>query len=262
MLRLRTGLQLSSLRQPLRQALTTASRLGVEGVELNARTEIKVADMSRTAVRHFRKLLDDLNLKLVALHFPTRRGYNVAHDLEQRIDATKKAMSLAYELGASLVTNQIGELGDDPESSTWNLMRESLHALGQHGQICGAKLATRTEGDDPEKLKSFLDSLIHGTIGIDFDPAELIVNRNSPNEVMDHLAGHVFHFRARDGVQDLSRGRGIEVQLGRGSVDFHYLMSALEQHTYNGYFTIERRMAEDPLTEIADGVTYLKNLWE
>ena len=56
----RIGIQTRSLRQPLRQALVTAARLGADGVEIDARNEVVPAEMSATGMRQFRKLLDDL----------------------------------------------------------------------------------------------------------------------------------------------------------------------------------------------------------
>jgi len=67
----------------LKRALHTAARLGAEGVEIDARTELVPAEMSRTGVREFRKLLSDLSLHVSAVAFPTRRGYDVVDDLER-----------------------------------------------------------------------------------------------------------------------------------------------------------------------------------
>jgi len=107
MLELKTAIRLESLRQPFKKALITAANLGADGVEINGRTELRPADMSRTAVRHLQKMLSDLNLKVSAIHFPTRRGYGVAEDLDRRIDATKSAMTMAYELGCNVVVNKM-----------------------------------------------------------------------------------------------------------------------------------------------------------
>ena len=74
MLKLKKGLCLESLRQPLKKALTTAAEMGADGVEINARTELRPSELSRTAVRHLKKMLADLNLQVSAIHFPTRRG--------------------------------------------------------------------------------------------------------------------------------------------------------------------------------------------
>ena len=57
--------------------------------------------MSETGLRQLRKMLDDLNLKVAALRFQTRRGYDSLDDLDRRIDATKDTMKLAYRLRSS-----------------------------------------------------------------------------------------------------------------------------------------------------------------
>ncbi len=108
MLKLKTAIRLESLRQPFKKALVTAAEIGAEGVEINGRTEFRASEMSRTAIRHLRKMLADLNLKVSAVHFPTRRGFGESADLDRRIEATKSAMVMAYELGCNVVVNKIG----------------------------------------------------------------------------------------------------------------------------------------------------------
>jgi sugar phosphate isomerase/epimerase len=79
---------------------------------------------------------------------------------------------------------------------------------------------------------------------------------------MQALAARVTHFRARDGVRDLSLGRGVEVQLGRGSVDFPQLLALLEERSYQGYLTVERRETSgNALGECAQALEFLGNLF-
>ena len=104
---IKIGIQLSSLRQPFKKALHTAARLGARGVEIDARSEIRPDQLSQTGLRQIRKMLEDLDLRVCAVGFRTRRGYHVAEDLDARVAATKRAMKLAYDLGAELVTNQV-----------------------------------------------------------------------------------------------------------------------------------------------------------
>ena len=51
--------------------------------------------LSPTGLRQFHKLLDDLNLRVSAVAFPTRRGYDEPDDLERRVLATQAAMRFA-----------------------------------------------------------------------------------------------------------------------------------------------------------------------
>src|SRR6185436_5644226 len=100
MLQIKLAVELASLRLPLKKGLLTARELGAEAVEIDLRNELTPDDLSRTGVRQLRKMLDDLNLRISAVAFRTRRGYAALEDLEARIDATKRAMQTAYELGA------------------------------------------------------------------------------------------------------------------------------------------------------------------
>src|SRR5947199_9336035 len=141
MLQIRIGVELASLRMPLKKALLTARELGAEAVEIDARNELRPEELSRTGVRQMRKMLDDLNLRVSAVSFRTRRGYHVPQDLEARIDATKRAMQLAYDLGTKAVVNAIGPLPHESDAAATTTMIEALADIGRHGQRVGALLA-------------------------------------------------------------------------------------------------------------------------
>lgn len=261
MLKLKKSIRLESLRQPFKKALITAATLGADGVEINGRTEIRPAEMSRTAVRHLRKLLTDLNLQVSAINFPTRRGYGVPDELDRRIDATKSALSMAYELGCSVVVNKVGRVPDDVENPSWTTMVQALSDIGNFSQKSGAWLAARTGSESGKTLKRLIDSLPINSLMVDFDPGDFVINGFSASEAMKILGQHVVSFRARDAVQDLSLGRGIEVQLGRGSVDWPTLLGTLEEHNYSGFLTIERESDENSIEEVGQAIEYLTNLF-
>ena len=99
MAQLTLGIQLANLNVPLKQGLHIAADLGVQVVEIDARRDISFNDLSESGARQIRKIINDLNLRVVALRFPTRRGYDATDELDRRIDATKRAMKIAYSLG-------------------------------------------------------------------------------------------------------------------------------------------------------------------
>lgn len=261
MLQLKKSIRLESLRQPFKKAIVTAATLGADAIEINGRTEVRPADMSRTAIRHLRKVLGDLDLKVSAIHFPTRRGYGIADDLDRRIDATKSAMKLAYELGCNVVVNKIGRVPDNVDDPHWTTLVQALTDLGNHSQKSGAWLAARTGSEDGETLKRLIDSLPLHSLAIDFDPGDFVIHGFSPTDAMKLLGQHVMSFRARDAVSDISQGRCIEVQLGRGSVDWASLLGTLEEHEYSGYLTVERESEENSIEECGQAIEYLTNLF-
>ncbi len=261
MLQLKKAIRLESLNLPLKKSLHIAAELGVEAVELNARTQLRPSELSRTGVRHLRKLLEDLNLKVSAVHFPTRRGYNTVDDLDQRIDATKSAMEMAYQLGCNIVCNHVGTVPEEQEGEQWQTMLQALTDLGNYSHKAGAWLAAKTGSEDGARLKGLLETLPLGAVGVDFDPGSLIVNGFSASESIEALGDRVLMFRARDAVRDLALGRGVDVQLGRGSIDLPHLFSVLEEHQYRGFVTVEPQTDGDPIVECKESLEYLQNVF-
>jgi len=259
-LELKIGIQLASLRLPLKLAIRQAAELGAKAVEIDARGEVKPRDLSQTGLRHLRKMLDDYHLHVCAVGFRTRRGYNVQEDLERRVQATKEAMDFAYKLAAPAVVNHVGRVPSSREDPEWELLVETLGDLGHHGARVGSILAARTGAESGEDLAGLITALPSGSIGVDFDPGNLIVNGFSVSEAAVALGANVVHVHAKDGVRDLAQGRGLETTMGEGAVDFPELLGLLEEHGYRGYFTIERQTAENPLPDIKRAIQYLRSL--
>jgi sugar phosphate isomerase/epimerase len=257
---LKIGIAVASLRQPFAKALITAAHLGAMAIEIDARNDLNPAEMSQTALRQLRKMLDDQRLRVSAVSYPTRRGYNVAEHLEERLAGTKQAMKLAYALGASVVVNHVGRVPPEPTGDEWNMLIEALTDLGRFGQHAGAQLAAQTGSEDGSNLARLIAALPAGSIGVDLDPGALLVNDFSPIEAIDALGNHIVHVHATDAVHDLARRRGMEVALGRGSADWPGILSRLEEFHYRGYLTILRHLADDPVGEIGAAVQYLQNL--
>ncbi len=114
------GVQTRSLRIPFKKALPRIAAMGAVAVELDARDELRPSQVTDTGLRQIRKWLNDHQLKVSAVSFRTRRGYDVAEDLERRVEATKEAMQLAFALGCSTVVNQVGRIAaDETDNPNW-----------------------------------------------------------------------------------------------------------------------------------------------
>jgi sugar phosphate isomerase/epimerase len=257
---IKIAVQARSVGLPLRQVLPLARQWGASAVELDARGDANPRNLSETGRRQLRKLFDDYELCVSAVGFRTRRGYDSADDLERRVDATKAAMQLAYDLGASWVVNQVGRVPEEASDPRWQTLVEVLTDLGNFGQRAGALVAAETGSESGGELARLLAALPHGAVGVCLNPGALIINGFSPLEAVAALGANITYVHAQDGVRDLAQGRGIEVQLGRGAADFPALLGSMEEHDYRGYWTIQREKAENPTEEIAQAVSYLKSL--
>ncbi len=258
--KLKIGVQLRSLRMPLREALVFASKIGAQAVEIDARTELRPAEFTQTARRQFRKLLADMNLGVAAVSFYTRRSYHDSEQLEARVDATKRAMEMAFQLGAGVVINQVGQVPEATDDPRWTTLVDVLSDLGRYGQRTGALLAAETGSESGLDLRRLLDALPPASVGVNLDPGSLIMAGHSPIEAVEVLGSSILHVHAKDGVRDRSRGRGTEVLLGRGQVDFAELLGALDERGYRGYFTVAREQSPDPQFEIQQAVKFLGSL--
>jgi sugar phosphate isomerase/epimerase len=229
-------------------------------VEIDARTELPPSEVSQTGLREFRKLLDDLNLRVSAVAFPTRRGYDVQDDLERRVAATQAAMQFATELRADVVINRVGHVPGSADDQRFTRLVEALTAIGTFGERIGARLAAQTADESPQDLAKLLAALPEQTVGIDLHPSGLIMGGHSPVEAVELLGPHVLHVHASDAVRDVASRGAIEVELGRGSADLPQILGKLAEFNYRGWVTIERRDSADPIAEIGNAVAYLRSL--
>jgi sugar phosphate isomerase/epimerase len=259
---LKIGIQLASLGLPLKRAVPLVAEWGVQAVELDARHDFTPQEATQTALRQFRKMLTDHRLRVSAVSYATRRGYDSAEDIERRVEGTKWAMKFAAALGAPVVVNRVGEIPEKAEGPSWNLLLQVLADLGRHGQYLGAMLAAETGAEGPAALRQLIDALPVGSLAVDLNPGNLLVHNHSPLEAVALLAPHVLHVHTADGVPDRSRGRGKLVPLGRGTADWPALFGALEERDYRGDFTVavSRDESSDPVFELQAAVKYLRNL--
>lgn len=255
----RIALQTRSLAQPLRQALHTASRLGAEGVQLDLRQELAAAELSDTAVRQLRKLLEDLNLRVGSTAFPTRRGYAEPEDLERRLAATVRAMHAASRLQARVLLLALGPL-PLPSDPGRTILLEALSSLATQGNRIGVQLALQAPSVHPADLKDLLAELPEGLFGVDLSPADLILNGQAPRAYAEALGPQIVHVFANDAVRGLGGQAGSNVVLGRGTADLPELLGALEEHDYRGWVTIERRNSRTPVEDAENAVAFLRSL--
>ncbi|HWL75274.1 MAG TPA: sugar phosphate isomerase/epimerase family protein [Burkholderiaceae bacterium] len=253
------GIQTRSLRQPLKQAIRTAARLGADGVEIDARNELRPGELSGTGLREFHKLLDDLNLRVSAVAFPTRHGYDELEGLERRVQATQAALRFARELRCDVVVNRVGQPPDDAKDPSFVRLVEALTAIGMYGERVGTRLAAQTGGERPQQLLQLITALPEHSVGVDLHPTGLILGGQSPRDAVDILGPHLFHVHACDAVRDAG-GRANEVELGRGNAAIPELLGQLTEFDYRGWVTIERRESANPLEDIESAVAYLRAL--
>jgi sugar phosphate isomerase/epimerase len=258
MSRLKLGIRLESLGLPLRRGLQEIARLGVRGVQVDATGDLSPNQLSQTGRREFRNVLRAHNLELTAVNCPLRHGLDIAEGQQARIEHLQNVLSLSFDLGPRLVIVQAGHVPEKPDPPAHQLMTEALLALGHYGDRTGTVLALETGLEPGEMLRDFLARFDTGGLGVNYDPANLVMNRLDPYEGARALRGLIRHAHAKDARAATASRAGQEVPLGHGDIDWMQFLSVLEEIEYHGWLTIERESGDHRLADVAAGVGFLR----
>ncbi|MBR2338612.1 MAG: sugar phosphate isomerase/epimerase [Clostridia bacterium] len=275
------GIMADSLLLPLEESLKVSSQLGADGVQLYA-VEGQMAPENLSAAKRgeLRTMLADNGLQVSALcgdlggHGFTRRDENPL-----KIERSKRIVDLALDLGSKVITTHIGVVPEDTTCDTYRVLQEACNELAEYAYRNGAHFAVETGPEPAARLRTFLDSLSTTGVGVNLDPANLVmVTGDDPVQAVHTLAPYIVHTHAKDGrmllktdpqiIYDFFAEGGIgdlrlgdyflETPLGMGDVDFPAYLAALEAIGYNGYLTIEREVGADPAADIRLAVKFLQ----
>ena len=279
---MKIGIITDGFRLPLRQALQQAASLGARGVQIYAvEGEMAPENLDSQARQDLKRYMEDLGLEVAALCADMGgHAFTVAEDNPRRVDRSMRIMDLALDLGAPVVTTHIGVVPEDPKHPRYAVMQEACRQLAWYGEKVNCRFAVETGPEKATTLRAFLDSLGCKGMGVNLDPANLVmVAGDDPVAAVHTLAPYIVHTHAKDGVMvayhdpeiiyDFFAEGGIgdlrldecfrEVPLGQGSVPWDKYLAALRDIQYDGYLTIERETGDDPAADIRLAVNFLRH---
>lgn len=277
------GVLLESFRTDVDSALQAAVDCGVEGIQVLATTgEMDARTITMNQKQEFVNKVKAHGLVISALcgDFICGNPYYSFKDRnkkEEIITRSKQIMTMAKELGTNVVTTHIGVVPADKNSDGYKVMQEICGELARCADGLDAHFAIETGPETAATLKPFLDSLHSRGVGVNLDPANLVmVTGDDPVQAVYTLKDYIVHTHAKDGrrlivgdpeviygeieaeIQDARYFE--ELPLGTGEVDFPAYLKALNEIGYQGFLTIEREVGATPEKDIRDAVQFLNNL--
>ena len=195
--RLRIGVRLESLGLPFRKALHEANRLGVQGVQFDAVGDFSPKNITDTGRRHILQMLRSHDLTLSALGCPLRQGLDTPEDQEPRLAHIRDVMTLSYELGCRIVIVEAGQVPENEEDPRHAWLTDSLRNLGQHGDRIGARLALETGLEPGSRLAEFLAKFQSAGLGVNFDPANLMMHNHDVYQSLQDLGAWIVHVHSQ-----------------------------------------------------------------
>ena len=273
------GVIIDSFRTDITTAVKKAASVGAQGLQVYAtRGEMSPENMTASKIADFKKLVADNGLVISALCGDLGGGgFSFADRNPEKIEKSKRIIDLAKELDTNVVTTHIGVVPEDKNHDRYKVMQEACFELSRYADSIGAHFAIETGPETSAVLKEFLDSLGSTGVGVNLDPANLVmVTGDDPVGAVYNLQRYIVHTHAIDGKQIffkdpeivyglkkdviITEDSFLEVPLGEGSVKWVEYLNALEDIGYKGFLTIEREVGDDPEKDIRAAVEFLKNL--
>lgn len=252
---MKIGVCVSSMGVPLRRGLQEASRLAVGGVQADARGDLAPDRLSATGRREVRNLLRSHNLAFSALACSMRQGLDVADGLDARLDYVRQVMSLAFDVGAPFVIVEAGRIPEDLSSS---VLPMALADLALHGDRSGTVIALESGLDSGAKFAEFLARFDTGSLGVNYDPANMLMNGHDPIDNLMPLRSRIVHTHAHDARRSGASRPVQEVPVGAGDIEWMSYLATLEAIDYRGWIVVERQSGDRRLADIAESVGFLR----
>ena len=159
---------------------------------------------------------------------------------------------IAQSMGLKLMTFHAGFLPEEPSDPSYDKLVDRLTKIADVFAGAGIDLAFETGQEDAPTLKGFLDRLGKSNIGVNFDPANMILYaKGDPVESVRVLSSYLKGVHIKDATLTKTPGEwGAEVVVGTGEVDWPAFFAALDEGGFTGYLSIEREAGDDRVGDI------------
>lgn len=273
------GVIIDSFRCDLKEAVKKAAKLGADGIQVYcSRGEMSPDVLTDEKIKEFMKVVKDNGLVVSALCGDLGGGgFGNREANAEKVAMSKRIIDMANKFETNIVTTHIGVVPSDKNHERFKIMQEACFELAQYADTLDAHFAVETGPEPSIVLKGFLDSLGSKGVGVNLDPANLVmVVGDDPVEAVHNLKDYIVHTHAKDGIKLFDRDPEIvyhiksdvivtdssfkEVPLGEGNVHFPTYLAALEDIGYKGFLTIEREAGDQPEKDIGDAVNFLKGI--
>lgn len=236
-------------------------------------------DLSPHFADDWKKALADRDFKLVTV-FAAYNGESYADipTVERTVGFIPRATrgererrtieigDFAAAIGVKSIACHIGFVPEDASHQDYVAVREMVRRICDHAARHGQTFALETGQEPAHVLLSFLKDVDRANLGINFDPANMILyGTGDPVEALGVLGPHVVSVHAKDGdwpPKDRLGALGTERPLGKGSVGMERFVKKLKEVGFTGPLNIEREAEnqDERIRDIGEAVGYLRGI--
>jgi len=247
-------------------------QVGLSHVQL-ALADFVAADEAKQASMIDAILASGLNLTATMISFAgedyttiasIRRsgGYVPNEEWDRRCAETLTAADLSKSLNVSKLSTHIGfvPMSSDPN---YAVMVQRVGEIAGELASRGISLLMETGQESASELLQFLNDLRCRNVGINFDPANMILyGAGDPIEAIKTVGRHIWHVHIKDALASDHSGTqwGSEVPFGQGEVPVKEFLHALDDVGYRGPLVIEREAGSDRVGDVKIAIQALANM--
>ena len=184
----------------------------------------------------------------------------------EREQRTKDVSDFAAMLGVRSIGCHVGFVPEDKNHPNYIAVREVVRRICDHAAHHLQTFALETGQEPADTLLSFIEDVGRPNLGINFDPANMILyGTGDPIEALKVLGKHVLSVHCKDGDwPDKSKpgSLGSERPLGKGSVGIPNFIGALKSIGFHGALNIEREAEnqDERIRDIRAAVPFVRAL--
>jgi len=258
MLRAKISVAIKAFSMEMRRAIDQAMELGAQGIQVDLRTDLLADHYGASARRQLLHVLSERNLQLASGHFPLRNPIAAKEHLGPRLAALESAITFASKLKIRTLTLRAGRIPDaEQDDDGFRALQSIISDLAAQGNRQGVTLCLLPCGESAVQIRQFIESIKSGPVMVDADLSSWVMNRQSVVTQLRELHDLIGHVEIRDAIRDVD-GRGREVPVGEGEIDWNEVVALLNEMSYTGWLNVDRYEGTDRRGDISRGVSYLK----
>ncbi len=169
---------------------------------------------------------------------------------------------IAQQLGLRLVTFHAGFLPHEETDPEFEKLQHRIRLVADLFAAKGIDLAFETGQETAGTLATFLEKLGRASVGVNFDPANMILyDKGNPIEALRTLGRWVKQCHLKDANRTRTPGTwGEEVVVGTGQVDWPTFFGVLRDIGFTGDCCIEREAGTQRVADIQAARQYVTSL--
>ena len=169
------------------------------------------------------------------------------------------AAKVTAKLGVKCLSMHAGFV-DESNKAYAEKVYTRIRTLADIARDNGLTLLLETGQETATELRHFLEKLDHKSVGVNFDPANMILyDKGDPIEAVRVLSPWIRHLHVKDALRTTQPGTwGSEVPWGDGQVGIERFIAVLGEVGFKGAMAIEREAGDNRLGDIKLAVERLK----